>query len=197
MVKALRLAALATLVVAATTTGAAAQDAPAQGKPVANLAVGYLAAAAEQAPTAVVGSEVRLWTSPATDPIVGKVVRFDDQTLILSIKGVDSARVVLRSTVTSLEVNRRRSRGKSVLVGALAGVVTAVTIAYTTTDSGYFLGPGASSVILSVLTVPAGSLLGLAVGPGADRWTPAVLGRATPPVAAPAPGVAARLSFRF
>lgn len=161
------------------------------------LALVPSAAAAEQAPIAVEGAKVRVWTSPATDPIVGELVRFDDQTLMLSIKGVDSARVVARTTVTRLEVNRRRSRGKSVLVGALAGVLTAVTIAYATTDRGDLFGPGASSAIWSVLTVPAGSLIGLAVGPGADRWTPAVLGRGTPPVAVPAPGVAARLSFRF
>lgn len=145
--------------------------------------------------------------------LVGTLLAMDETTLTIASQKGKGVVEVPRSAVTRLEVSRRPSRkDKGAGIGALVGLGAAVAIGLATGEDCGSLPPGGGLVerlnrnlcfskgetaaILSLLTVPAGALIGLGAAPG-ERWvrtTPDRLGVRVGPVRG---GVGAALSLRF
>jgi len=104
-----------------------------------------------------------------SDWIVGKLLVADADYLTLAAEGRGSMRVP-RTAVERLEVSRGRSRGKPALIGAGIGAV--VGLAWGVIEHSRCESRGEWFCDLAygfpVLTVPAGALVGLAIG--RERW---------------------------
>jgi hypothetical protein len=156
-------------------------------------------ALAQGASSVVLGARVRVLTSPAAEPVIGKVVGLDAETLTLSTKGLASPTVVPRSAISEIEVSRRRSRGRSVLIGTVTGLgMCAVFGAMITDQNSWLFQNRAENMIGFGLSGGAlGALIGLAVGPGEDDWVPISLASTNSPGLAPVRGLSASFTFRF
>ena len=160
------------------------------------------AAAAAQKPTEVQpGAAVRVWTSPTAPPFVGKVLSQDGTSMFLKAEGFDTPITVTRNTITRIDLSRgRRSRRTTVLygmlVGAAAGFVLGQTDGHDWPGRLDGISPLEKSLLLNILTVPAGALVGALIGPGPERWTtiPAP-SKGSLLVAPPSPSL--RLTLRF
>lgn len=175
-------------------------------------------ASADEVPAPGSSPRVRV-TAPTVSGkrLVGTLLRMDEETLTLGAQKGQGVIEVPRSAITRMEVSRRSSRkGKGAGIGALVGLGAAVAIGFATGDdcdslpepgpgwSGLVerlnrnlcMGKGETAAIVSILTVPAGALIGLGAAPG-ERWaatTPDRLSVAVRPVRG---GVGAALSLRF
>lgn len=157
-------------------------------------------ASAQEPPSIKSGTRVRVWTAPTTEPITGKVLGLDATTMTLSIEGTASPAVVARSTITRLDVGRRRSRGRTALYGALLGAATGIVVGLASGDDppGFLSFSAADkAAIASVFITPAGALIGLLVGPGQERWTTALASPVSGNAFAALPAPSLRFSFRF
>ena len=159
------------------------------------------AAAAQDAPEVRPGAAVRVWTSPAAAPFIGKVLAQDGTSLFLAAEGFDAPVTVTRSAITRIDVSRgRRSGGKTVLNGMLIGVAAGFAWGLIEGDDSrnQWFGMTAleKGLILNILTVPAGALVGALVGPGPEHWTTtAAPSKGSLLVAPPSPSL--RLTLRF
>ena len=137
------------------------------------------------------GARVRVWTPSMIEPVTGTALGSDATTLTLSTDEAALRVVVERKAITRLDRGYRRPRGKTALYGALIGVATGVVVGLASgDDKGGFLAMSAAgkAAAYSVLFAPTGALIGLAAGPGPERW-------ATVMASVPSPSL--RVSFRF
>lgn len=168
--------------------------------------VGAGAAQGDEPTGAGSGPRVRL-TAPAVSGkrLIGTLVRQDDATLTLQRQGAKETMAVPRAAITRIEVSRHRSRrGKGAGIGALVGLGAAVVIGVAAGEDCYdgrarliCFDKGTMTAASALLTIPVGTLLGMAVAPG-ERWqttTPERLRVALAPVRGG--GVRASLSLRF
>ena len=134
----------------------------------ATLSVAYPASA--QDTVAASESRVRLVAPSVSEkPLKGRLMQTDDSTLTVLQDSGDSL-TLPRDSVIRLE----RSVGPSwrklgAKIGALVGFGTAVGLGVGYCNDGFCDEPIAAGLFLSLITVPAGALLGLAVSPG-ERW---------------------------
>ena len=157
------------------------------------------------------GARVRLTAPSVSDKrLVGIIRSLDDVTLTFLPRGATETMQVPRSAITELEVGRGNRRRKGALIGAVAGLASGVALGLAT-------GPDCSepdfpelfvalfggcrgttrATVISIATVPAGALLGLALAPG-EKWetvSPGRLGIAVMPVRDG--GLRAAVSVRF
>ena len=176
------------------------------------------AAAGEPSP-AVLGPRVRV-TAPAVSGkrLVGTLLAMDDTTLRLQPQKGKDVLEVPRNAITRIELSRRPSRrGKGAGIGALVGLGAAVAIGFAAGEDCSSLpepdpwlfgfeaglrrnlcyGKGETAAMLSILTVPAGALIGMGAA-GGERWvrtTPDRFSVAVKPVRTG--GIGATVSVRF
>jgi len=156
-------------------------------------------AIAQEPPFVGIGARVRVRTSPADEPVIGKVVGLDATTLTLSIKGLESPTIIARTAITEIEVSRRRSRGRSALIGAVTCAGLGAVLGFGVTDRRSFLFNNQSEnmIVFGLAGGALGGLIGLAAGPGEDQWTATSLGPTSSSGLTPAPGLSASFTFRF
>lgn len=154
---------------------------------------------AQDASSVAVGARVRVSTSSAAEPVIGNVVGLDATTLTLSIKGLAPPTVVARNAITRIEVSRRRSRGRSVLIGTVTGLGFGALLGLAITDESSWLfdNQAENMTVLGLSGGALGALIGLAAGPGKDQWTTTSLASAGSSGLTPGPGVSARFTLRF
>lgn len=122
--------------------------------------------------------------------------------MFIAAEGFDAPVTVTRNTITRIDVSRgRRSRGKTTLYGMLIGAGAGLVWGLIEGDdpSNRFLaftGPE-KGLLISILTVPAGAVVGAIVGPGPERWSTTNLQsvKSATRLAVPAPSL--RLTLRF
>ncbi len=153
------------------------------------------AASAQEFPSINAGARVRVWTSPAAEPVTGLVTRLDASTVTIDAEEGDYLITLTRDTITRLDVSRgHRSRGKNALVGALIGVAAgAIVLAASTEKSGIGGGPGNGLVVLA----PVGAVVGFMAGSGPERWTSTTIRPNKRAGLAIAPAPSLRFSLRF
>ena len=180
--------------------------------------VGVVPAVGDEASSPAPDTRVRV-TAPGVlgKQVVGTLVHMDDMTLAVRPKGKDVLEVP-RSAITRFEVSRGKSlRGKGAKIGAIVGLGAAVAIGLIAgEDCGSLPEPAPGilglserlhrnlcidkapmALFSSLLTVPAGALVGLGVAPG-ERWvrtTPDRVRLTVTPVRGT--GIGAALSVRF
>lgn len=180
--------------------------------------VGVVPAVGDEASSPAPDTRVRV-TAPGVlgKQVVGTLVHMDDMTLAVRPKGKDVLEVP-RSAITRFEVSRGKSlRGKGAKIGAIVGLGAAVAIGLIAgEDCGSLPEPAPGilglserlhrnlcidkapmALFSSLLTVPAGALVGLGFAPG-ERWvrtTPDRVRLTVTPVRGT--GIGAALSVRF
>lgn len=136
---------------------------------------------AQSAPEPETGARVRvLAPSLSAKPVVGTVVGWDKETLLLQLPDQELATNVPREGITRLEVSQGRgNRGKTAAIGAIVGAsLGLVLLAVTPEDSCDSVNPWSCIGISKDEIAPAvvglgvgvGALLGLASGHG-EKWT--------------------------
>jgi hypothetical protein len=160
------------------------------------------ASAEESSPTSA-SPRVRV-TAPTVSGtrLVGTLLRMDEATLTLRRKGGKEVIEVPRRAITRMEVSRRPSkRGKGAGIGALIGLGAAVAIGVAEGEDcsgGKWLCFDTPTMVLasSILTIPAGTVLGLVFAPG-ESWVAATPERLRLAVTPARGGVGVALSLRF
>jgi hypothetical protein len=181
--------------------------------------VGPGPASAGDAPPVTASPRVRV-TAPAVSGkrLVGTLLAMDETTLTIASQKGKGVVEVPRSAVTRIELSRRPGRkGKGAKIGALVGLGAALAVGVAAGDdcgslpepapgwSGFTarlnrnlcMDKGETALMASILTVPAGVLLGVLTA-GGERWartTPDRLSLAVKPTRTG--GVGAALSVRF
>lgn len=118
------------------------------------------------------GSRIRV-TAPGVlgKRVVGQFVAVDADTLRVQPQGTTEAVEVPRAAITRLELSSRPSRrGKGAGLGFLVGLGAAVAIGASADDDCWLcFSKPTTGLLAGVLTVPLGTLLGVALAPG-ERW---------------------------
>lgn len=130
-----------------------------------------IAAASE--PASLVGETVRLQLTNG-QVLYGEVTVDTNAILIVHLEESGKPVEVGRPTITKIEIGHHRSRGKTVLWGALIGLSVGVLGGYAQGDDpkGLFsFTAGEKATIEGVLATPIGALVGLVIGPGKTHWT--------------------------
>lgn len=143
------------------------------------------AAVAAQEPEVKPGARIRVWTTGTQEPVIGTLQGYNADSLSIFGPSGQPPTVVSRTAVSRLEISKRRSRGRAVLNGLLAGTVTgalAGLVLLTDDNEDAFLhcGAGCGLLIGGVVGLPLGAVTGLVVGPGQDRWHSARLATPSP-----------------
>jgi hypothetical protein len=157
-------------------------------------------ASAQEPPAIKSGARVRVWTAPTVEPITGKVLSLTATTMTLAIEGVVSPAVVERRTITRVDVDHRRSRGRAALYGALLGAAAGVMLGLASGDDpkGIVAFSAPQKAVIGVAYIaPAGALIGVLVGPGPERWTTVLASPGSGNALAALPAPSLRFSFRF
>jgi hypothetical protein len=128
------------------------------------------------------GTRVRVTT--ARKRIVGRVLAFEKDVLLLEREGVREPLNIPRPDVLALEVSSGcGSRGRTAKIGALVGLGAAVALGVLAGedcppppnpnpfDFDLCFDHAATGILSGILTVPLGALAGYAVGHG-ERWRP-------------------------
>lgn len=157
------------------------------------------AAAAQEPPSSILpGMRVRVWTSPAAEPLIGKVLALEGNLMTLEGDKSGTPVGVSRESITRIDVSfGRRSRGKSVMEGALTGLVFGVLLGVASSSNEPGPASGAGLVILPGLLAPVGACVGLVVGPGEDRWATMTPASAKLDRTVALPVASLKVSFRF
>jgi hypothetical protein len=164
---------------------------------------GSLPAAAADEGAVPAGSRVRVSTPKGR--LVGRFVGRQEMTILLAREtdGRTDTLDIPLSDVSRLEVSQGRGgRGRSAMIGALAGLGAAVAIGLVAGEdcsSGGDLCFDHGTVILgsAALAVPLGALVGFAIPPG-EKWGPAPAGGlSVRPQAARGGGMGVRVAIAF
>ena len=134
--------------------------------------------------------------------VVGSLVDLDEDALI--IRPVDEGTDIrmTRSSITRLEVSRRRgNRGKAVGLGVLVGAAAAGVLGLATGDdcrqgSIVCFDRGTTSAMYGIVAVPVGALVGLAISHG-EKWEIASPDRLRVAITPTRGGAALRVSVGF
>ena len=145
------------------------------------------------------GTRVRVWTPSMIEPVTGTVLGSDATTLTLSADASALRVVVERKAITRLDRGYRMPRRKTALYGALIGVAAGVVVGMASGDDEGLLAMSATAKagVYGVLLAPVGALVGLAAGPGPERWATVMAAPVSPRVLTAMPAASLRFSFRF
>jgi hypothetical protein len=160
-------------------------------------------ASADELSAPSVSPRVRI-TAPTVSGkrLVGTLLSMDEEILTLGDQKGKGVIEVPRSAITRMEVSRRASRrGKGAGIGALVGLGAAVAIGVAAGEDcsrNEWLCFDRPSMVLmsSILTIPAGILIGLTAAPG-EKWAATTPDRLSVGVRPVRGGMGAALSLRF
>jgi hypothetical protein len=139
---------------------------------------------AGEAPTGLVGERVRLSGSPfatSDDPLIGQVVAVDAEAItVVKDKRSGETRRIPFSLIKRLDVarpERRSCAGTGAFIGIAIPAVAALLVAGMSSDGGgelSGLGQAVAVYYVAVVGIPAGALMGAAIGSQfhteVDRW---------------------------
>lgn len=163
----------------------------------------FPASAAAQDPPAIKnGTRVRLWTSSSSAPFIGRVTAQDGQSFTLRAEGFDEPVTVERRAISKLERKvGGRTAGRSILNGALVGAGFAMALGLVSGNDApnqFFSMTGPEKgLFFSILTVPAGVVIGAIAGSSPDKWATVALPADRSTLANRLPAPTLRMTLRF